>query len=725
MRLNRPLRWLAALAFSLMPLLPAGAQTAPAAPANADLQKLVATLQDNKARAQLIDQLQALIAAQNAESTGTASQSLPWLSDLAAQLDAVGGEVLATVPIVAQAPRAFAWVETQVSDAELRQRWLDTFEKLAAIFGAGLVADWLARWLLRRPAARLQARTSERLPAKLLLLALAAIVEALPVLIFAAVATFVMPLTEPHTGTRGVAGVLIAATVWARGSLAIARVALLAPVAQTLYPLTEETRNYLYIWTRRFVQWAAYGYAASVGAWWLGAPGPVNGLLMRLAVLVLAILAIIFVLQNRSGVSQWLRGRDPADEGRWRILRLRLAETWHVLAIVYVIGTFGVYMLNSKGGLGLLLRATALSLIVITTAAILVRFVDELLQRGLAVKPDLKARFPTLEARANRYTPILRMLSVLTIYVVAGLALLQAWGIEAFTWIANVAQYPAAGHALSLVVVIAGGLVLWEFFSSAIERRLATIDYSGRSRARTLLPLLRTTVLIILLTVAGLMVMSEIGLNIAPLLAGAGIAGVAVGFGAQTLVKDIITGFFFLLEDTFAVGDLVDVGQGHVGTIETMSIRNFQLRDVAGIVHTVPFSAVSTVLNMSRDFAYVVCDVGVLYKEDPDHAIDVLREAGKEMAEDRQWSRYILAPLEILGVERFTDTGMVIRARIKAAPPHQLEIGREFNLRLKKAFDRRGIELASANQVNYLVKPPKPDPAPAPSRDPEPAVKSV
>jgi moderate conductance mechanosensitive channel len=214
--------------------------------------------------------------------------------------------------------------------------------------------------------------------------------------------------------------------------------------------------------------------------------------------------------------------------------------------------------------------------------------------------------------------------------------------------------------------------------------------------------------------------MSEVGLNIAQLLAGAGIAGVAVGFGAQALVKDIITGFFILLEDTFAVGDLIDVGKGHVGTVEAMSIRNFQLRDTAGIVHTVPFSEVTTVLNMSRDFAYVVCDVGVLYREDPDHVIEVMREAGKELAEDRQWSHRILAPLEILGIERFTDTGMVIRARLKAAPPYQLELGREFNRRLKKAFDRRGIELASANQVNYLDTPPQ-----TANKRAEPAVKSV
>jgi len=722
MRVHHYRHWLAVLAFLVMPLLPARAQTAPPAPTNADLQQLVATLKDDKARTQLVEQLQTLIAAQNATQPAKTPSPVSWLADIPAELDAVGAEVLAAVPVFAQAPGLFAWLDAQITDAQLRQRWLDIFEKLAAIFGAGFAADALARLLLRRPAARLVAKTSERLAIQLLLLCAAAFVEALPVLIFAAVATFVMPLTEPHTGTRGVATVLIAAAVWARGLLAVARVFLLAPAVQTLYALTEETRNYLYIWLRRFVQWAAYGYAASVGGWWLGAPGPINGLVMRISVLVLAILAIIFVLQNRSAVRTWLRGDDQAGTSGWRILRHRFAETWHVLAVVYVIGTFGVYILNTEAGLGLLLRATALSLVVVTTAAILVRFIDEVLQRGLALKPDLKARFPMLEARANRYTAVLRIVATVAIYTLAVLALAQAWGIEAFTWIGTLARYPATSHTIALAFVIVGGLLLWEFFSSTIERRLASIDYSGRSRARTLLPLLRTTVLIILLAIAALMVMAEIGLNIAPLLAGAGIAGVAFGFGAQALVKDIITGFFILLEDTFAVGDLIDVGKGHVGTVEAMSIRNFRLRDVAGIVHTVPFSEVTTVLNMSRDFAYVVCDASVLYKEDPDHVIEVMREAGKELAEDRQWSHRALAPLEILGVERFTDTGMVVRARLKAAPPHQMELGRELNRHLKKAFDRRGIALASVNQVSYLDTLAQDA---APSRRAEPAVKSV
>jgi small conductance mechanosensitive channel len=677
--------------------------TATATPTTEQLQQLVATLKDDKARTQLVDELQTLIAAQD-ETAKTATPSpFAWFATLPAQFDAVGGEVLAAAPVLIQAPRIVGWVEDQASDPDLRQRWFDITAKLVAIFGAGLIGGVATRLLMRRPSRLLGARSNGGTSAALITLALAIVVELLPILVFAAVAGFVMPLAKAGPSSHGVASVLIAATVWAGAISALARVALLSPASQQLYDLGAETRNYLYIWIRRFTTWAAYGYAASLSAWWLGAPGAIDGLLLRITVLVLAILAIIFVLQNRSAVAEWLKGRDTGDGG-WRTLRHRLAETWHILALVYVIGTFGVFMLNAEGGFSLLLRATALSLVVVAAAALLVRFSERAFRTVLAVDPQVKARFPALETRANRYTAILTFVSSTTIYVLAGLALMQAWGLDVIAWVRDIAEHKATGSIVSLALLAVCGLVLWELFSAAIERKLAGIDHGGRSRARTLLPLLRTTVLVILIGVAALMVLSEIGLNIAPLLAGAGIAGVAVGFGAQALVKDVITGFFFLLEDTFAVGDLVDVGKGHVGMIESMSIRNFRLRDAAGIVHTVPFSEVASVLNMSRDFAYVVCDAGIAYRESPDQAIAALREAGQELAESEAWKRYVLAPIEIMGLDRFTDTAMVIRARIKAAPPRQLEMAREFNRLVKKTFDRRGIEMASVNQLNYVTQ---------------------
>jgi moderate conductance mechanosensitive channel len=714
MKANLLLRWTAALVFSVAPLLPASAATAPSkaapaaspatstAPSTAQLQQLVSTLKDDKARAALIDQLQALIAAQQGAPLAPSPPPSTWLGALPGQLDALGAEILAAVPVLVQAPRLVAWIGEQVTNPDLRQTWLDIFGKLAIIFGVGFAADLLVRLLLRRPAKEINARTGAHVMGRLLLLLAAAVIEILPIASFLLVASLVLPLTHPQIGTRGVAEALITAAIWAGGVLALARAALLSPAAQALYPLTGETRNYLYIWARRFAYWAAYGYAASIGSWWLGAPGAIDGLLMRITALVLAILGIIFILQNRLAVRDWLHAHERTKNGRWRFVCDRLGDTWHVLGIGYILGIFGVYALNAAGGFAFILRATVLSLVVVAAAAILARVVEGLMQRGLSVSPALKARFPGLEGRVNRYTAMLRVGVSVAIYGLAALAFLQAWGLDAFTWLAFLAEQPATGSAFSLVVVIIIGLVLWEFVSSLIERRLAGLDSSRRSRARTLLPLLRSVILITLITVIALMVLSELGLNIAPLLAGAGVAGIAVGFGAQTLVKDLITGFFILLEDAFAVGDVVDVGDGHSGIVEAISMRNFRLRDLSGTVHTVPFSMVTTIKNLTRDFSYYLADVEVSYREDTDEVIEVLKAVAEEMRKEPDFSYRMLEPIEIIGVDAFKDSSVVIKVRLKTLPIQQWTVGREFNRRMKKAFDKEGIEIPFPHRTIYF-----------------------
>jgi moderate conductance mechanosensitive channel len=242
------------------------------------------------------------------------------------------------------------------------------------------------------------------------------------------------------------------------------------------------------------------------------------------------------------------------------------------------------------------------------------------------------------------------------------------------------------------------------------------------ARARTLLPLLRTAVLIVLVTIVALIVLSELGLNIAPLLAGAGVVGLAIGFGSQALVKDVITGLFILLEDTLAVGEVVDVGKSHIGLVEAISIRTIKLRDMSGTVHTVPFSEVSTVRNMTRDYSYFVADVGVVYREDPDRVVAVLREVAEDLVKDPAWAPFIVEPLEVVGVDRFTDSAVVIRVRLKTLPVKQWPVGREFNRRMKKAFDRHGIEMPAANQTHYLAEgDPMGEPA---TKGPEPVTAS-
>jgi moderate conductance mechanosensitive channel len=440
---------------------------------------------------------------------------------------------------------------------------------------------------------------------------------------------------------------------------------------------------------------------------------------LRTTMLVLGVLSVIFVLQNRAAVGAMLRGQ-PDDNGQgngarthgrgWLLLRQRLADTWHVLAIVYIVGIFGNYVLNIEAGFAFVFRVTLVSVVILSAAGIIVSGVRQLSQRGFAVRQELKTRFPTLETRANRYLPVLTVAVSVVVYFFAALALLQVWGLDAFAWFSTTFGRKITGGTVSIVTVVLMALVVWELFGSAVERYLNGMAVDGHrvarsARARTLLPLLRTTMMIVLVTVVALIVLSELGLNIVPLLAGAGVAGIAVGFGSQALVKDVITGLFILLEDTLAIGEIVDVGKDHVGVVEAISIRTIKLRDVSGTLHTVPFSEVSTVRNLTRDYSYFVCDVGVQFREDPDRVIAVLRDVADGMRKDPSWSDSIVERLDVIGVDKFTDTAMVIRSRLKTIPLRQWSVGHEFNRRMKKAFDEQGIEMPAANQTPYLPRP--------------------
>jgi small-conductance mechanosensitive channel len=216
-------------------------------------------------------------------------------------------------------------------------------------------------------------------------------------------------------------------------------------------------------------------------------------------------------------------------------------------------------------------------------------------------------------------------------------------------------------------------------------------------RVRTLLPMLRTALGIVLAIVVALTTLAELGINVAPLLAGAGVVGLAVGFGSQTLVRDVITGIFLLFEDAVAVGDTVTVG-GLSGTVEQLSIRSIRLRALDGSIHIVPFSAVTTVTNQTRDFGYAVIDLPLDYAEDTDQAVRMLRAVGEEMRDDEAWAPQLLAPLEVMGVDRMGDAGVILRARVMTPPARRWAVGRELNRRIKQHCDALDIRLFAAGQ---------------------------
>lgn len=258
---------------------------------------------------------------------------------------------------------------------------------------------------------------------------------------------------------------------------------------------------------------------------------------------------------------------------------------------------------------------------------------------------------------------------------------------------------------LRIVVILAAAWLLVVVLQRAVRgvrvRIAARLDSAdGARRAETLGRVVRYLVALGVGVLAGMLVLAELGVSLAPVLGAAGVVGLAIGFGAQSLVKDYFTGFFILFEDQIRTGDFVRVAELS-GTVEDITLRHVRLRDYDGNLHFVPNGLISTVSNMGRGFAQAVVDVGVAYREDVDAVLDLMREVGEGLRADATFGPRILEALDVAGVERWDDSAVVLRCRFKVAPLQQWSVRREFLRRLKAAFDARGIEIPFPHLTVY------------------------
>jgi small conductance mechanosensitive channel len=262
---------------------------------------------------------------------------------------------------------------------------------------------------------------------------------------------------------------------------------------------------------------------------------------------------------------------------------------------------------------------------------------------------------------------------------------------------------PYARSAARVLVILAGAFILSHLVRAAIrktqDRVTGIMEGHGdmapeaiRKRTITIGGILRATSAVIIWTVAVIMCLNEAGFNVGPLLAGAGIAGVAIGFGAQSLVRDVISGVFMLLEDQIRVGDVVEIN-GIGGLVEEINLRTTVLRGANGAVHIFRNGDMQTVSNLTRDYSYYVFDIGVDYDEDTDRVLGAMRAVADELRREPEFEQIVLEPLEVFGVDRFEESAVIVKARIKTKPIKQWAVGRELNRRFKKRFDELGIEI--------------------------------
>jgi small-conductance mechanosensitive channel len=715
------------------------------------------TLQDDNKRAQMIATLRAIAnaspQAQPAPPAPEPQPAIPLTADslgaqllltVSEQVGEISQEIAGMARTLTRFPAFYYWIVRTANDPSAYNRLLDIAWKLALVFGCAFAAEWLIFRLIKRPVVLLEARLPQtaRAPAQTLAmvdppssaadvtaepalrkrrLSLARAwqslirlpfvlgrlaLELLPVLVFVGVASMLLGTEIGDLATtRLVILAVVNAYALSRGLICVVR-ALAGPFG--LFRVRAETAAYIEIWARRIVTVGVSGIAFANVALLLGLHRAGYAALLRLVMLVVHLFIVVIILQCRRQVAEAIRA--PAGrEGAAARVRNRVAGLWHYLAIALDLALWAVWALNIRNGYSLLLQYFAGTIAVLLIARLATIVVLSLIDRGFSISPDILQRFPGLETRANRYLPLLRRIVSAVIAFIGFVALLEVWGMDAIVWFYG---GQIGSRLLSAVVTIGiaalAAAAIWEVINALMDRQINVLSRDGHfaraARLRTFQPMLRTALLCLIVTVVGLTALSEIGVNVAPLLAGAGIVGIAIGFGSQKLVQDLITGLFLLLENTVQVGDNVSVS-GLSGTVENVSIRTIRLRAGDGSVHIVPFSAVTTITNSSRGAGNAAVSVNVSYKEDTDRAGQILKDIVAEMRREPEYRQAIRGDLELWGVDKVDGSMASIVGQIRCTDSGRWPVQREFNRRMKRRFQECGIEIAPTGQTILMQIP--------------------
>lgn len=533
-----------------------------------------------------------------------------------------------------------------------------------------------------------------------------------------------------------IASYLIAGTMFLTGSVLRPELASIR-----LASLSDRDAAFLYKW---IVATAAVVFLSVRTTMTLGLMGlsqPLFLIMYGCSGLTLTAMLIAMILQSRERVAYAIRARYFGEIKEKDALRRMLGEFWHIFAGFYVLLISAIWLVYLLLGTRALGGRVLLSFLGVPIFIILDHWIQRLLDTAMRPSSSIEAlaqpeavpeeqglstptgtQQPASKSKPegmSLYAPQLKRAARILLLVGFVFSILRLWGIDVpvgrvFT-----------RAVLSILVTILLAYVVWEYTKSTIERKLREglpdadeemeEGGAGGSRTGTLLILLRKFVLAVLFVMVTMIILAAIGVNIGPLIAGAGVVGLAVGFGAQTLVKDIISGIFFLIDDAFRVGDYVDTGKLK-GTVEHISLRSLRLRHHRGMVHTIPFSALDAVTNFSRDYLIEKLEFRVRYGTDVDRVRRIIKKINKLIQDDEKMRANLLSDIKSQGVKQLDDSAMIMRVKFKALPGGQFLIKRELLRLLQEAFQKEGVEFAHRNVTVYIPHELTPE---APGKDDE------
>lgn len=694
------------LALLLLPMTArAQAPAPPPVTSNADIDTLVRILENDDSRALLIERLQ-----QTADEQAPIAEPAGDLSiarQLAEYTRAVAEGMSATLgefgQLFAEIGRGFSGAGNADFDA-LRDAAVGVLLTGVALIGSFLVLRLVVRWLQGRIAARAAGR------GWLLRIGGAlggAAIDAVSVMLaWAAGYVLALNVIGGPGGNMGInQSLLLNAFLIVEMSKMVVR-SVLAPPAEPLrlLPLSDSNAAYWSFWLGRVISLLGYAFMFVSPVVAANLSVSTAGAIRLLAVLTAVVIGVVVVMQNKQAVRDrltlWAERRDP--DGNWRMLRV-FGQYWHMLAIAYLLALLVAWVTNPDQALPFMIGATIQSAIAVLLGMLVVGFISRFVGIGLRLPDDIKQRLPLLEARLHAFVPrvmdIVRWAAVAAVLV----AIAQAWALFDFVgWISSEGGQAVAGSAISALLIVLVCIVAYVIVASWVEYRLNTTINAPTAREKTLLNLFKNAFTVALAVFGLMLALGQIGVNIAPLLAGAGVIGLAIGFGAQKLVQDIITGIFIQFENVMNEGDVVEAA-GKSGVVEKLTIRSVTIRDMSGTVHLIPFSSVDQVSNMVRGFSFYVAEFEVARDCDIEEVKQAMRDAFAQVMESEH-SGVILDDLDLQGLIAITPVSMSLRARIKTLAGKQWGPGRLYSELVMRLFDERGI-LTPTQRVSYVPGP--------------------
>ncbi|WP_157956827.1 mechanosensitive ion channel family protein [Salinicola aestuarinus] len=687
-----------AAAQSLSSMVGSGAQSqsdgseAPSAQElNASLEQIIATLQDSDQRQALLTSLEQLrdATAAEADNRPVGDGLLGALADSFStfEKDGLDNPVNYWGERVDQAGDDVSGLVG--SGADLPPLLLDLLWVTALWVGVTLALAALWRWVIQRLGYSLQMPTE---PSTWML------VRHLVRRVVPLAVGFIVALITVHqftTSTLGVTLAMIAAYVTLCGSL-------FAAVCEIVFSLFASGHRQvaLRILRRRGARWLfALGCLVALGdaSNATGVIEPLGegltSLISLLANVCAAVVLAAFVMAFRRPIRHLIRNRPyhHRQERRATTELVRVfSRVWHIPILLMVVVSLGAMLMSAEDSRSAFFRAVVTAGLMIAT----------LVASGLIQRRSERAR----EKQSSEYwTRVLRLvftLAHLLAWLVFAEVAMQVWGssLWAVGGDGGLSQQ-IAKSLIGLGFTFLVAWLVWILADTAIQHALLRSSrrhgrrVNASARAQTITPMLRNTVFLTIAVIAVIIALANLGVNVTPLLAGAGVIGLAVGFGAQTLVQDLITGLFILIEDSLAIDDFVNLG-AHMGTVEALSIRTVKLRDLDGIVHIIPFSQIQGIQNYSREFGVALMRIRIAHHLKIDEAIETVRQIADDLRNDPMMRHHIWSPLEVQGVESFDAGAAILRIRMRTAPVMQWDVARAFNLRLKQRFDEQGIDLA-------------------------------